>query len=85
MRKNIRLYTNAVLFGKLPTPKVNHCLHMNIQYLTFDIRSHVISYLGECSYDLEKPQGFETVTSSIDNQPIILFVHLSLFSLTIMG
>ena len=28
--KNIRFYTIAVLFGKLPTPKVNCCLHMNI-------------------------------------------------------
>ena len=37
MMKNIKFYTIAVLFGKLPTPKVNCCLYMNIQYLTFDI------------------------------------------------
>ena len=35
--KNIRFYTIAVLFGKLPTPKVNRCLHMDIRYSTFDI------------------------------------------------
>ena len=41
--KNIRFYTIAVLFGKLPTPKVNPCLHMDFRYSTFDIGSHVIS------------------------------------------
>ena len=45
--KNIRFYTIAVLFGKLPTPKVNRCLHMDIRYSTFDIGSHVISCLRE--------------------------------------
>ena len=45
--KNIRFYTIAVLVDKLPTPKVNRCLHMDIRYLTFDIGSHVISCLQE--------------------------------------
>ena len=45
--KNIRFYTIAVLFDKLPTPKVNRCLHMDIRYSTFDIGSHVISCLRE--------------------------------------
>ena len=40
--EKIRFYTIAVLFGRLPTPKVNRCL-----YSTFDIRSHVISCLRE--------------------------------------
>ena len=47
MMKNIQFYTIAVLFGKLPTPKVNRCLHMDIRYSTFDIGSHVISCLRE--------------------------------------
>ena len=47
MMKNIRFYTIAVLFAKLPTPKVNRCLHMDIRYSTFDIGSHVISCLRE--------------------------------------
>ena len=47
MMKNIRFYTIAVLFGKLPTPKVNCCLHKDIQYSTFDIGSQVISCLRE--------------------------------------
>ena len=46
--KNIRLfYTIDVLFGKLPTPKVNRCLHMDIRYSTFGIRSHVTICLRE--------------------------------------
>ena len=45
--KNIRFYTITVLFDKLPTPKVNRCLHMDIRYSTFDIGSHVISCLRE--------------------------------------
>ena len=45
--KNIRFYTIAVLFDKLPTPKVNRCLHMDIWYSTFDIGSHVMSCLRE--------------------------------------
>ena len=45
--KNIRFYSIAVLFGKLPTPKVNHCLHIDIRYSTFDIGSHVISCIRE--------------------------------------
>ena len=45
--KNIRFYTIAVLVDKLPTPKVNRCLHMDIRYSTFDIGSHVISCLQE--------------------------------------
>ena len=47
MMKNIRFYTIAVLFDRQLTPKVNRCLHMDIRYSTFDIRSHVISYLRE--------------------------------------
>ena len=46
MMKNIRFYTIAVC-GKLSTPKVNRCLHMDIRYSTFDIGSHVISCLRE--------------------------------------
>ena len=38
--KNIRFYTIAVLFGKLPISKVDRCLHKDIQYSTFDIGSH---------------------------------------------
>ena len=47
MMKNNQFYTIAVLFGKLPTPNVNRCLHMDIRYSTFDIGSHVISCLRE--------------------------------------
>ena len=46
MMKNIRFYTIAVLFGMLPTPKVNR-LHKDNRYSTFDIGSHVISCLRE--------------------------------------
>ena len=35
--KNIRFYTIAVLFGKLPTPKVNRCLHMDIRHLISEV------------------------------------------------
>ena len=48
--KNIRFYTIAVLFEKLPTPKVNRYLQMDIRYPTFDIGSHVISCLRECMF-----------------------------------
>ena len=41
------IFTIAVLFGKLLTPKVNCCLHIDIRYSTFDIVSHVISCLRE--------------------------------------
>ena len=37
--KNIWFYTIAVLFDRQLTPKVNRCLHMDIQYSTFDIGS----------------------------------------------
>ena len=47
MMKNIRFYTIAVLFDRQLTPKVNLCLHMDIRYSTFDIGSHVISFLRE--------------------------------------
>ena len=30
--KNIQFYTIAVLFSKLPTPKVNRFLHKDIRY-----------------------------------------------------
>ena len=43
--KNIRFYTIAVLFCKLPTPKVNRCLHMDIRHLISE--SHAISCLPE--------------------------------------
>ena len=46
--KNIRFYTIAVLFDKLPTPNVNR-LYMDIRYSTFDIGRHVISCLREWS------------------------------------
>ena len=45
--KNIQFYTIAMLFNKLPTPKVYRCLQMDIRYSTFDIGSHVISCLRE--------------------------------------
>ena len=46
----ILYYTIAVLFGKLPSPKVNHCSHMDIRYSTFDIGSHVISCFRELQH-----------------------------------
>ena len=50
MMKNIRFYTIAVLFCKLPTPKVNRCLHMDIRHLISE--SHAISclpeFMGQC-------------------------------------
>ena len=48
MMKNIRFYTTiAVLFAKLPTPKDNRCLHVDMRFSTFDIGSHVISCFRE--------------------------------------
>ena len=35
--EKILFYTITVLFGKLPTPKVNRCLHIDIRYSTFDM------------------------------------------------
>ena len=45
--KYIRFCTISVLFDKQPTPKGNCCLYVDIWYLKFDIRSHVISCLRE--------------------------------------
>ena len=47
MMKNIRFHTIAVLFAKLPTPKDNRCLHVDMRFSTFDIGSHVISCFRE--------------------------------------
>ena len=43
--KNIQFYTIDVLFAKLPTPKGNHCLHVDIWYSTLDI--------GSCLWELD--------------------------------
>ena len=48
MMKNIRFHTIAVLFANLPTSKGNRCLHVDMRFSTFDIGSHVISYV--CTY-----------------------------------
>ena len=45
--ENIRFHTIAVLFAKLPTPKDNRCLHVDMRFSTFDIGSHVISCFRE--------------------------------------
>ena len=47
MMKNIRFQTIAVLFAKLPTPRGNRCLHVDMRFSTFDIGSHVISCFRE--------------------------------------
>ena len=47
MMKNIRFHAIAVLFAKLPTPKDNRCLHVDMRFSTFDIGSHVISCFRE--------------------------------------
>ena len=52
MMKNIRFHTIAVLFAKLPTPKDNRCLHVDMRFSTFDIGSHVISCFRELSSEL---------------------------------
>ena len=73
MTKNIRFYTIAVLFDKLPTPKVNRCLHMDIRYSTFDMGSHVMSCLRE---------SVEFVIFFLFLQLQLLQIHLSPANLT---
>ena len=70
MMKNIRFHTIAVLFAKLPTPKGNRCLHVDMRFSTFDIGSHVISCLREFVIraehcELHNNNGLRTTSLSV--------------------
>ena len=63
--KNIQFYIIAVLFGKLLTPKVNRCLHMDIRYSTFDIVSHVISCLREYPTEIKSIKLHDSIVMAL--------------------
>ena len=70
MMKNIRFYTIAVLFGKLPTPKVNRS-HMDIRYSTLDIGSHVIS----CLSSVNVTRTFTEKPCMCDSPRLVTLIH----------